>query len=358
MRKARRTALAFALLTVILIASPHGLPAQDEAGSGGLRERLRQRWDDGRQDSQPARPRFGPAVAITAAGDHEFSIVHDGLRRRYRLHLPRSYRAASPAPLLLAFHGGGGDMNYMATDRYYGLISKSEVEGFVVVFPNGFSKLPSGRLATWNAGTCCAAARDDRVDDVGFVRKIVGDVSGRLNIDRQRIYASGMSNGAMMAYRLACEMADTFKAVAAVAGTDNTTHCAPSASVSILHIHARNDERVRYDGGAGKGFGDPSKLADFSSVATTVAKWVRNNACKAVPQPVLQTRGAYCERYGPCQANSAVELCVTETGGHSWPGGYKPRGDEAPSTAINANDVMWAFFESVAVSNGDAAGQR
>jgi polyhydroxybutyrate depolymerase len=290
-----------------------------------------------------------PASRIATPGDYTFSIVHDGLTRMYRVHAPRSYSAATPAPLVLAFHGGGGDMNFMATDKYYGLISKSEAEGFIVAFPNGFSRLNSGKFATWNAGACCAAARDRNVDDIGFVRKIVDSLTLRFNIDRERIYATGMSNGGMMAYRLACEMSDTFKAIASVAGTDNTMNCTPKAPISVLHIHARNDDRVLYNGGAGRKFGDRSKVTDFTSVPATISKWVKMNGCNPTPQRILDVPGAFCDTYSQCRGHVEVRLCVTETGGHSWPGGTKIRGGEPASKAISADDVMWTFFTSTRI---------
>lgn len=281
---------------------------------------------------------------ITRPGDYTFTLRHDNLTRRYRVHVPAKYDPGTPAPLLVVLHGGGGNMDYQANDAYYGQISASEREGFVAVFPNGFSRLRSGKLATWNAGDCCGAARDRNVDDVGFIRAIVASLTRRMNIDRDRIYATGMSNGAMMAYRLACELPEVFRAIAAVAGTDNTRSCPPTRPVSILHIHARNDAHVLYAGGAGPGLRDESKVTDFTSVADTVSKWVRLNGCTTTPRRIVETTGAYCDVYSPCQDKAAVQLCVTETGGHSWPGGRKPRGGEPPSRAISANDVMWDFF--------------
>lgn len=348
LRKSIVAAIATGLLACSLYALPRDAAAQDASAPATLRERLKQRWMKARQDPPASEPSADRPTPITKAGDYEFSVVHAGLTRKYRVHVPQQYRAATPAPLVLAFHGGGGDMNHMATDAYYGLIAKSDAEGFVVAFPNGYSKLSSGKFATWNAGTCCAAARDQNVDDVGFVRLVVDRLTSQLHIDRNRIYATGMSNGGMLSYRLACEMADTFKAIAAVAGTDNTTRCTPTSPISILHIHGQNDDRVLYNGGAGKKFGDSSKVADFVSVPATVSKWVQLDGCDATPQRVLETPGAYCDRYSRCQGNVAVQLCVTETGGHSWPGGAKPRGDEPPSQAISANDVMWSFFTSTA----------
>lgn len=89
---------------------------------------------------------------ITRSGDYNFSVPMDGLQRKYLVHVPPSYHPANPTPMVMAFHGGGGDMNYMARDEYYGLISKSNKEGFIIVFPNGYSKFENGIFATWNAG--------------------------------------------------------------------------------------------------------------------------------------------------------------------------------------------------------------
>jgi polyhydroxybutyrate depolymerase len=338
---------AVAWLACSLLATSHPAAAQDNATTHPtLRERIKERWQARQQARADGESKKGNAK-LSQPGDYTFTLEHGGLSRKYMVHVPRSYSAANPAPLLVAFHGGGGSMDYMASDENYGLISKSESAGFVAVFPNGYSKLPSGKFATWNAGNCCADARDRNVDDVGFVRQIIRDVSAQLNIDRRRIYATGMSNGGMMAYRLACEMPDTFAAIAAVAGTDNTTQCTPKAPISILHIHAQNDDRVLYNGGAGRKFGDASKVTDFKSVPATVSKWVAQNSCNPTPQRTLTVAGAYCERYASCQGQTSVQLCVTETGAHSWPGGHKAHGTEAPSQALSANDVMWTFFSGL-----------
>jgi polyhydroxybutyrate depolymerase len=279
--------------------------------------------------------------SITRAGEHRVTLQHGGLSREYLVHVPARYRPGEPMPLVLSFHGGGGNMEIQANDRTYGLISHAEKAGYVAVFPNGFSRLRSGKLATWNSGLCCGQARDRNIDDVGFVRAVVADVQQRLSIDRRRIYAQGMSNGGMLSYRLACEMADTFAAIAAVAGTDGSPTCAPSRPVSVLHIHALDDDRVLFSGGSGRA---SATHANFVSVPETVAKWARLNGCASPPRRVLEVPGAWCETRAPCRAGSEVQLCVTETGGHAWPGGRKVLGGEPGSTAIVANDVIWDFF--------------
>ena len=326
-----------AILLLISTASVLPKPALSEDGS--LRERLKERREQRLREADASTD-----SKITRPGDYVFTVVHDGLARKYRVHVPTGYDPATPAPVLFALHGGGGNMDYQANDQRYGLISTSEREGFIAVFPNGYSKLRSGKFATWNAGACCGDARDKNIDDVGVIRRVVDDVTGKLNVDRNRFFAAGMSNGGMMSYRLACELSDTFSAIAAVAGTDNTTTCQPKKPMAILHIHAKNDDHVLFNGGAGPGaFRDESKITQFTSVPATVSKWVASSRCNPTPKRILEKPGAYCDLYSPCEANVSVQLCVTDTGGHSWPGGTKPR-SESPSSAISANDVMWKFF--------------
>lgn len=292
----------------------------------------------------PAFARAQDEPRITGPGDYAFKLVHAGHTRLYRVHVPPGYRAAGRTPLVFSLHGGGGNMDIQANDAYYGQTSMADRAGYVVVFPNGYSRLPSGKLATWNAGRCCGAARDRNSDDVGFIREIVKRLSAQPGIDAQRVFANGMSNGGLMAYRLACEMPEVFKAIAAVAGTDNTKTCTPSQPVSVLHIHAKDDERVLFNGGAG--FSKSDKVTEFVAVPDSVAKWVRLNGCSATPRRVLEVAGAYCDAYSSCKGGVEVKLCVTDTGGHSWPGGKKPRGGAAGSTAISATEVMAEFFLS------------
>ncbi len=167
-----------------------------------------------------------------------------------------------------------------------------------------------------------------------------------MNIDRNRIYATGMSNGGMISYVVACELPDIFRAIAAVAGTDGTITCSHKSPISILHIHAKDDTHVLFEGGAGKdAFRDASKVTEFTSVPDTIATWVGYNKCNGVPKRVLTVNGAYCDLYNDCAGGTEVQLCVTDTGGHSWPGGGDVRG-KVTSKAISANDVMWDFFKN------------
>jgi len=338
MKKINGIVCSFLLVGVILYLP---MTYAQETWRERIREKIKERRSQRKEESQEVR--------VVKPGNYDFSLQHDGLRRTYLVHVPRSYNKSTPAPLILAFHGGMGYKEHMAIDKYYNLISKSEKEGFIVVFPNGASRLKSGKFATWNAGNCCAYARDNNIDDVGFVKKMIDDIKTKFTIDSSKVYATGMSNGGMLSYRLACDLTDTFTAIAAVAGTDNYDNCSPSGPISIMHIHAKDDTHVLFEGGAGSdAFKDVSKVTDFTSVSETISRWVKRNNCNAVFERVLEKEGAYCDLYTGCDDSVQVKLCVTETGGHSWPGGYKPprKGVTPPSKAISSVDEMWKFFEN------------
>jgi polyhydroxybutyrate depolymerase len=325
-----------------------GILAAVTAGVGGtaiaqdrmqMFERLREHA--GQRRSKPADPNPTP---IGAPGDYRFSFIHDGLTREYLVHVPTSYRPNRATPMLLALHGGGGDSDFQADDSKYGLIAKSEQAGFIAVFPNGYSRFRSGILATWNAGTCCGAAQKNKIDDVGFLKDVILRVERQANVDKRRVFATGMSNGGLMSYRLACELPDMIRAIAPVAGTDNTIACKPSRPVPVIHFHAVDDDHVLFNGGSGK-----KALSDtgFTAVPTTIAKWVAIDRADPKARRVLTVPGAHCDLHAAQPGGAPVELCVTDSGGHSWPGGGSQQGRKQPSMAINANDLMWDFFSAL-----------
>ncbi len=311
------------------------------AAPGAAMEPLRERIAARREAASDVRRLTGP-------GDYEFKLVHDGLPRRYLVHVPASFDPAKASAMVVGLHGGGGHAEHFLKDEHYGVISASEKYGFIAVIPNGYSKYRNGLFATWNAGACCGDARDRNVDDVGFIASVIARVKRQARIDGARVYAIGMSNGGLMAYRLACEIPDQVRGIMAVAGTDNTLACTPPRPTPVLHVHAINDTHVLFGGGAGeKAFRDQSKVTEFVSVPATIEKWIGLNRAEAVPVRVLTVPGAYCDRFAAKPGGAPVELCVTENGGHSWPGAERGRrGKEPPSQAINANDVMWKFFST------------
>jgi polyhydroxybutyrate depolymerase len=288
-----------------------------------------------------ARPSTDTESRITRPGDYSFAIQQDGRTRTYRLHVPPGYAVSEPAPLVVALQGTTDQQD---SDGLAALATESDRQGFVVVFPEAYRESARGKPVAWNAGNCCGDAREQKVNDVGFVNAVVMNVFRQMSIARYHIYAAGMSDGGMMAYRLACDLPHVFKAVASVAGTDNTAACTPDKPVSVLHIHARNDTRVPFNGA--QAMPGSSKAANFSSARQTVSKWAELNGCMETPRPILDKAGASCEAYSYCRAQAEVQLCATDTGGHSWPGATGRRGPDSPSQALSATKVMLSFFKA------------
>jgi len=155
---------------------------------------------------------FALLLGSLAPGNQEIALHHGGIDRSYIVHIPPG--VSGPAPVIIAFHGGGS--NAEAQQRYSEMGKLADREHIIVVYPNGTG---SQRMRVWNAGTCCGSAPAKRIDDVAFIRAVVSDVAKRVAIDRTRVFATGFSNGAMMVYRLAAEAPDLVAAIAPVSGS-------------------------------------------------------------------------------------------------------------------------------------------
>jgi polyhydroxybutyrate depolymerase len=284
----------------------------------------------------------GQATALKP-GDSSRSVVVDGHERTYLVHVPPQYDPDTPTPVVLAFHGGGANAGNMVV--FSGLNEKADQAGFIVVYPEGSGRL--ARMLTFNAGNCCghAAARD--VDDVAFTRLLLDDLARVANVDRRRIFATGMSNGAMMAYRLAAELSDRIAAIAPVGGPMGTKECRPGRAVAVMHFHGDADEFAPFKGGTGRG---PSGT-DFYSVQHSIHAWVAANGCRpapvTTPLPDRADDGTTVKtvRYDAGMDGTEVVLVVIEGGGHTWPGREPRMRSLGVSTRdISANDMMWDFF--------------
>lgn len=274
--------------------------------------------------------------------DAEHSVTVGGAARTYRLHIPVG---APPGalPLVVVFHGGGGNARNAA--RMSGMDAKADEAKFIVAYPNGSGPMAGG-LLTWNTWRCCGYALDNRIDDVAFVRAMVEAIAREHAIDRKRIFATGLSNGGMMTYRVGCELADVFAAIAPVAGALDTEDCKPSAPVSVIVFHGKIDQHVPFEGGV------PTKTVDYrhprtdKSVGYAIDFWKRHDRCDAAP--ARERKGSVTHDSYACPATStAVELYAIDGQGHAWPGGEKglrAGNVDAPTTEISATNLMWDFF--------------
>lgn len=288
------------------------------------------------------------------AGDHELEVKHDGRTRTALVHVPTQVdRNDEPLPVVLNFHGGGG--NAEGHKRWSGLDRIADRERFIVVYPEG-TGLFSRRLLTWNAGTCCGYARRQAVDDVGFVRALLAELAARAPVDHTRIYATGMSNGAMMSYRLAAEASDLVAAIAPVAGAMVLESLEPTRPVPVIHFHSVDDPRALFNGGLGPRFPFLTRTL-HPSVEQTVQKWVQYDGCASEPVAGPTRHGqegtgdashtATKLVYAPCRGGAEVALWKLTGAGHVWPGApptYSELLLGEPSRVIDASEEMWQFF--------------
>jgi polyhydroxybutyrate depolymerase len=283
------------------------------------------------------------------AGTHDLVLELGDRERSYYLHLPPSVRSGAPLPLVLAFHRDGGRAS--GYRNYTRLDALSDREGFAVAYPDGTGPERLGRrLETWNAGGCCGLAVREGVDDVAFARALVDEIAQRVRIDRSRVYATGHSNGAMMAYRLAAEAPDLLAAIAPVAGAMLLEPFEATEPMPVLHIHSVDDSRAPYVGGRGALFPLADRIG-HNAVEEELDRWVRLNGCPRKSILVAERReratghSARQLRFAPCTSGAEVELWRLTGPDHRWPGADTARHRRVPNTqVIDASEEIWRFL--------------
>jgi polyhydroxybutyrate depolymerase len=282
------------------------------------------------------RPAKGPA-----AGTTEHTLTVDGQRRTFRVYRPAGLPSGTPAPLVVMLHGALGDGGQAQSS--YGWDAQADRGRFLVAYPDGV------RRAWAVSRDCCGPPAADGVDDVAFVTRMVAAISAATPVDQARVYATGISNGGMLAYRLACE-STLLAAIAPVAAT-LLGPCPTSAPVSVLHIHGTADRTVPYRGGPGRrdngGTGAYPANTDGPPIPELIDTWRRKGRC---PRPATTTVGDVTTAAAACPEGRGVTLVTVAGAGHQWPGRPGPDGALArawldpPSAALDATDTIWSFF--------------
>lgn len=260
-----------------------------------------------------------------------------GVERSYLLHVPARTRQGVRLPLVLVFHGGGGSGRRMA--EHTGFHRLGESQGFVVVYPNALS----GR---WNDGRVLSGAPHD---DVAFVRALLDTLRRELPIDPARIYATGISNGAMFSHRLACDMSGVFAAIGAVAGALPAAlapGCTNAAPLSLIALQGTDDGLIPFDGG-----GSGAARGAVLSARETAAHWALRAGCDnapAAPRRIDRVRDGTAVSVSVFQScgRHAVELLAIIGGGHTWPGGPRVTAPRLGRTTreLDATRTLWEFF--------------
>ena len=277
-----------------------------------------------------------------------YSIEVAGLARTFRLYAPAGH--PGPLPLLLVLHGGGGGGGNMEWLTRQGLNRIADRDGALIAYPDGIGK-------GWNdgRGDLKSKAAQQNVDDVGFLRALPRQIATSFPVDPQRVYATGISNGGLMSYRLACDASDVFAAVAPVAASMSellAPRCAPSRPVPMAIFNGTDDPIMPWNGGEIKVLW--AARGKVLSTAATVARWMELDRCG----PLYQAGGlldtvpdddtAVLRQSAQCAGHAAIDLYEIRGGGHTWPGGEPYLGKwlvGRVSREIDANEVIWRFFK-------------
>ncbi len=271
---------------------------------------------------------FSPVLAQTTLSK---TIVFGGISRAYRLYIPASYHATTAAPLVLNLHGYTSNN---AQQEFYGDFRPiADTAGFIIAHPNGTPDASNNLF--WNAGFSAAG-----VDDTGFLLALIDTISASYNINQQRIYSTGMSNGGIMSYYLACHT-NRFAAIASVTGTmtrPNYTQCTPTKPTPVMEIHGTADATVPYLGST-----------TFMPIDSVVSYWVNFNHCNTTPATTnvpntSLTDGATATRYvySGGTNGATVEHFKVTGGAHTWPGASITIGVTCQD--FKASKEIWRFF--------------
>lgn len=295
----------------------------------------------------------GPAYAGEFSGSLKlFKLETGGYARAYRVYSPRNLEKAKKYPLLVILHGGGGTGKGMPRLTRGGFEKLADGNGALLAYPEGIDK-------NWNDYRADKSRKSQRenIDDAAFITAMLDEIAKTYPVDPARIYAAGISNGAMMSYTLACRASDRFAAVAPVAGAmpENLVPlCGPSRPVPVLIISGTKDNLVHWEGGYVTGPFGKKKLGRTISVEKSRDLWLGKNSCDAAKKEVSKAdsdqgdgTAVVRETYSSCAAGGAVDFIRIEGGGHTWPGGLQYLPELVigkTSREIDANTEIWNFF--------------
>jgi polyhydroxybutyrate depolymerase len=288
-------------------------------------------------------PPTGSGCGSAAAGTTTLMLSVTGDTRTVIVHVPRGYTGNTKVPLVLNMHGSGSTA--AEQEALTGMDATADEDGFIVAYPQAL--IPDGTGFDWNVpGEPLVGGRPvpaNAPNDVDFLTQLVGTLAHRYCIDPHRVFATGFSGGARTASQLACDSSTTFAAVAPVSGLRRPTPCPATRAVPVIAFHGTADPVDPYNGN-GQSYWT-------YSVPQAAADWLVQDGCSPTPATTQPDPGVSLTAFGGCRNGASVELYTISGEGHEWPGGPHLRraitrllGPQ--STAIDANAVMWAFFEA------------
>jgi polyhydroxybutyrate depolymerase len=276
------------------------------------------------------------AVSWSVRNRNTGSIVSSGRQREYLLYVPKSYDRGKPTPLVISMHGGA---MWGAAQRDVSQWNRvADEHGFLVVYPSG---LWLARHRAWRAGHGSGHMRD-----VQFLSELIDTLKASYNIDSNRVYADGVSNGAGMAFKLSCTLSDRIAAIGMVASAVFLPwdECPEHRPVPMIAFHGTADRLTRYHGGTS--WPSIARNNEFPDIPTWTASFARRNKCAANPVDSVAAADVTRLEYTNCADGATVVLYTVHGGGHTWPGGGPVPEWFAGTTShsIDASSQMWAFF--------------
>lgn len=300
--------------------------------------------------SSECKPLFGNLQKNTAAEElnaslsYKKSVLVDGRHRSYYVYAPSDYSPSKSYPVLFVFHGGEGNANnILKITKFKDYIDKYQ---FILIAPNGSNRFENELFLMWNAGHCRGYASEAKINDSKFVNTIIDQTADSYNIDRKRIYLTGLSNGAMLSYKIACQLSGKIAGVAPVGGAMNYIPKSAKSPIPVVVFHGTADRHVLFKGGIPLDFFEEKTRVD-NSVSKAVSFWVKNNKCSQNPI-IVQNGNVSVYKYLHSEDNTPVILYKITGGKHAWPGGERdfPFGDK-PTNEINASQIILdAFMEN------------
>jgi polyhydroxybutyrate depolymerase len=317
----------------------------------------------GATTTSAATPTTRHPVLAPMSGSYVFALAYGGRTREYRLHVPPAAVYGQPLPLVLNLHGAtqNGLLEEITTD----MDANADLNGYLVAYPDGtristhLTPDPVAKQAQygWNAGKCCGLPVARHINDIGFLLRVISTIAGRTPVDLRRVYATGISNGGMMAYALAAEASSHVSAISSVSGQVELPTIHPTRAVPTMEFHSVDDPIALYKGTPAK-----NPLLRLS-VMEGIDQWARADGCRLSPHDGTTIVGAADSisagetatpiTYTGCRNGTEVALWRFTGSGHVWPGSTLNTGPQSTwilagvgrgIVLVDANQTMWNFF--------------
>jgi polyhydroxybutyrate depolymerase len=288
-------------------------------------------------------------------GEYGRWLKAQGRDRFYQFHVPRGYVKGTPIPVVMVFHGGGGNPNVVRFQS--GMSDVADRETFIALYPAASHPSYTDRLLYWNAGLTPKDKRQKDIDDIAYVGMVLDDIAKYFTIDPKRIYATGISNGSQMSWRVGTQMANRIAAIAPVAGQRavGEFYGPPSRPISIIYFHGRKDPYLPYDGGPTVKSAFEDEM--YKPAQECIETWAKLDGCDASAVEKSAKGNASLQRWSKCKDGSEIEFWTFNSGGHTWPGGKVTKLEAKGgigfnkisvgevSKDVNASQAMWDFFK-------------